>query len=355
MQDDKYQIDSHKLIYHPKRVADWLSSRNIFPIYMEISPTGMCNLRCVFCSVDFMGYQNRSLPTGPIKERLTELGQLGIKSVMYAGEGEPFIHKDMSSIIRHTAESGIDVAVTSNGILMTPDVSEKILRYAKWIKISCNAGTPGTYAAIHRSKPDNFNKVLDNLRCAVKIRKRYGYSCTLGIQILLLPENEHEVEQLVLHAKDIGLDYIVVKPYTHHYRNAHEFDVGYKRNYKMSENLKIFNDDNFKVIFRVKTMQKWDEKKRRYNHCFALPFWSYIDAGGNVWGCSSHLEDGKFLYGNIMEKSFKEIWEGNKRAESLKWVNDNLDVSNCKLNCRMDEINNYLSRLKSPGEHVNFI
>ena len=42
---DKYRIDSHKLIYHPKRVADWLKFHNqweeakkIYPIYFEITP-----------------------------------------------------------------------------------------------------------------------------------------------------------------------------------------------------------------------------------------------------------------------------------------------------------------------------
>ena len=111
MQNDKYLIDSHKLIYHPGRVADWINGENIYPIYMEISPTGMCNLRCIFCSVDFMGYQNRSLDTNILKERLTEFGKLGIKSIMYAGEGEPFLHKDMTAIIKHTHDSGIDAAI----------------------------------------------------------------------------------------------------------------------------------------------------------------------------------------------------------------------------------------------------
>ena len=59
MKADKYKIDSHKLMYHVHRVSDWISHENIYPIYVEISPTGTCNHRCIFCSVDFMGYQKR--------------------------------------------------------------------------------------------------------------------------------------------------------------------------------------------------------------------------------------------------------------------------------------------------------
>ena len=54
---DTYGIDSHKLHYHPDRVARWMEGANTYPIYMEISPSGTCNHRCVFCALDFMEYQ----------------------------------------------------------------------------------------------------------------------------------------------------------------------------------------------------------------------------------------------------------------------------------------------------------
>jgi len=102
-------------------------------------------------------------------------------------------------------------------------------------------------------------------------------------------------------------------------------------------------------------MKKWDEGSRNYKHCFALPFWSYLDSGGNVWDCSAYLDDERFLYGNIYKNSFRDIWEGEKRRYSLGWVEKELDVKQCRVNCRMDEINRYLWDLKHPSEHVNFI
>ncbi len=102
-------------------------------------------------------------------------------------------------------------------------------------------------------------------------------------------------------------------------------------------------------------MQTWDEASRDYQHCLALPFWSYLDAGGNIWGCSMYMGDDKFLYGNIYENSFQEIWEGEKRMESLQWVDQELDTNQCRVNCRMDKINRYLWELNNPSAHVNFI
>jgi len=352
---DKFKIDSHKLIYHVHRVSKWVNDENIYPVYMEISPFGACNHRCIFCSVDFMGYQKRALETDILKKRLTELGQLGLKSIMYAGEGEPFLHKDIAEIIVHTKKAGIDVALTTNGVLMRPDIIDTILSSTEWIKVSCNAGAKETYSKIHKTKAEDFNRVINNLEHAVNVRNKNKYKCTLGIQILLLPENSHEVEQLVITAKNIGIDYLVVKPYTHHSQNEHEYHIQYNDYAHIADKLKQYNSNEFNTIFRINAMQKWDKKNRGYNKCLALPFWSYIDSGGNVWGCSAHLLNDKFHYGNINSQSFQAIWESDKRLQSLRWVDKNLNLNSCKFNCRMDEINRYLWDLKNPPEHANFI
>ncbi len=354
---DKYKIDSHKLIYHINRVNNWLENKNIYPIYMEVSPTGSCNHRCLFCGLDFVGYQNRSLDTKIFKDRLTEMGQLGVKSIMYAGEGEPFLHRDIDSIIRHTKNSGIDVAITTNGVLMNSSISEKIVGYVDWIKVSINGGTNQTYAKIHQTKPSDFDKVILNMSDAIKIKNNNRYRCTIGAQILLLPENKDEIVLLVQLLSDIGLNYLVVKPYSQHSQSNTDIykDIKYSDYLYLAEELSRFNTSDFSVIFRIKTMEKWDVKRRTYLKCYALPFWSYIDASGNVWGCSVYIGKEEFLYGNIYEESFHEIWKGNKRKKSLLWLDNELNPQSCRINCRMDEINTYLWSLKNPPEHVNFI
>lgn len=354
---DKYRIDSHKLIYHVPRLHDWLDGKTIYPIYMEISPAGACNHRCTYCGLDFMEYQPRFLDTCLLKERLEELGKLGLKSIMYAGEGEPFLHRDIASIISHTKKSGIDVSITTNGVFFNEDLAESIFCDTEWIKVSLDAVTPETYSKIHSCNPNDFNRVIENIKNAVKVKRKNIYSCTLGIQFLLLPENRHETVSLVKLARDIGMDYVVIKPYSQHTQSKTKLysTIKYSDYDYLKDELQIYNTKDFTVIFRVHTMKKWDEKERYYERCLALPFWSYIDAGGNVWGCSVYLGDNQFFYGNIYEKSFQEIWEGERRKQSLRWVENELDTSNCRVNCRMDEINRYLWELKNTPEHVNFI
>ncbi|MFA5276842.1 MAG: radical SAM protein [Candidatus Omnitrophota bacterium] len=354
---DKFKIDSHKLMYHVPRVSDWLEGKNIFPIYLEISAAGSCNHRCTYCALDFMEYQPRFLKTDILKDRLSEMGSLGVKSIMYAGEGEPFLHKDMVEIARKTHKSGINVAFTTNGTLMKKEISEQVLGCTEWIKISINGATPDTYAKIHRTDEKDFYRLLDNLKAAVGIRRKNKYRCTLGMQLLLLPENHHEAVALAKLARDIGLDYLVIKPYSQHPQSkTKQYNAIRYSDYEyLKDELSAINTKTFRVIFRIQAMKKWDDGRRDYERCLALPFWSYIDAGGNVWGCSMFLGDERFLYGNIYEQAYRQIWEGKARKKSLQWVEKKMCVQNCRVNCRMDEINRYLWELKHPLAHVNFI
>lgn len=354
---DKYKIDSHKLMYHVNRVSAWLNDEMIYPIYIEISPIGACNHRCSFCGLDFMKYQNRKLNSVRLIKVLEEVQSLGVKSVMFAGEGEPLLHKKMGDIARCGQRAGLDISFTTNGVFLKGSLAQDVIASSKWIKISFNAGTAETYAKIHRTKTDDFHNVLENLKHAVAFRESNYLNCTLGMQALLLPENEHEIVPLAQMAGDIGMDYLVVKPFSQH-PQSHAKKYGnlqYEQFMYLAQQLQQYQSESFKVFFRANTMQKWDHKERSYKQCLALPFWSYIDAGGNVWGCSMFLNDDKFLYGNVLTSSFKDIWEGSKRAASLSHVKNCLNVSNCRINCRMDQINEYLWELKHPSPHVNFI
>lgn len=358
MNNDRYRIDSHKLIYHPDRVNQWLKdSLNTYPIYLEISPAGCCNHRCKFCGLDFAGYRNIFLNTNLLIERIREMAKLGVRSIMYSGEGEPLLHKDIAEIVIQTKKAGIDVALTTNGVFLKEEFLNKALGYIEWIKVSIDAGTNETHHKIHRGAPKDFDKIIENLAVAVKIRKKNNYKCALGGQMLLLPDNFKEAMTLAKKLKKAGIDYSVIKPYSHHLLSKTKVykDIQYKDYLYLNNKLQKIADDKFKVTFRTHTMEKWDKLEKLYSRCYSVPFfWAYIDTEGGAWSCSCFLQDRRFYLGNIYEKSFEEIWQGNLRKKNTKLM-EKFNISQCRINCRMDEVNKYLWDLKNPPEHVNFI
>ena len=73
--EDTIRMDSHKLMYHLCRVSDWLQGKDIYPIEVEISPSGACNHRCVFCAVDYIGYQPDFLQKDIILREIKQMAE----------------------------------------------------------------------------------------------------------------------------------------------------------------------------------------------------------------------------------------------------------------------------------------
>lgn len=363
---DLYLIDSHKMIYHPEKAARvlavnkaWERARTIYPIYMEIAPIGACNHRCVFCAVDYIGYQTVRLDYDLLAKRIPEIGLLGVKSIMYAGEGEPLLHKEMAKIVTMTKAAGMDVSITTNATVMPPGFIEQALPDLSWLKVSINAGTAATYAALHRTKESDFDKAVANMAAMVQQKRAHGLGCTLGAQILLLEENYDEIETLAKICRDdIGLDYLVVKPYSQHlFSNTQRYKTfDYQNFISYGESLAHWSTEKFSLIFRGHTMKKFTAEDR-YRCCYSVPFlWGFIMANGTVSGCSTFLLDKRFEYGNIHDNTFQEIWEGEGRRKGFEFVTNELDISECRINCRMDEINRYLHKIDTQSvPHINFI
>lgn len=366
MSEDSFRIDSHKLLFHPRRVAHWLEAgeawslaRQVYPIYIELSPIGACNHRCLFCALDYLDYRPQRLDPAMLAERLPAMAGLGIRAIMLAGEGEPLLHREINVILRLIAEAGIDCAVTTNATVFPEGFVEESIPRLSWLKASINAGTSAGYARIHQAPERDFQAAQDHLRQAVDYRNRHHLACTLGAQALLLPENAHELDRLARLCRDeIGLDYLVIKPYSQHLfsRTTRYQGVDYAPLLQLGDALRALSTDRFQVIFRSHTMAKHLQSER-YPRCYATPFfWAYVMANGEVYGCSAYLGDARFAYGNLNQEDFQTIWEGERRRESCDFVAHRLDIQECRKNCRMDEVNRYLHQLRSqPVPHVNFI
>ena len=254
----------------------------------------------------------------------------------------------------------VSISFTTNGTALNEAFVEKSLGKSEWIKVSLNAGSSKTYAEIHQTKEKDFHLVVDNLKKAVKFKQDNNISCTIGVQTLLLPENSDEMCELAKLCRDeIGVDYLVVKPYSQHtFSETRQYEgVDYSDYIALGEKLNSFNTDSFNAVFRDNTMKKYIDDSERYSKCNSTPFlWGYVMADGAVYGCSAYLLDERFEYGNLNDLTFKDIWEGEKRRKNFHYVQSELDIKECRKNCRMDEANRYLFALKEDQiPHVNFI
>lgn len=351
---ENIRMDSHKLIYHPDVVARWMKGENIYPIELEIGLTNACNHRCIFCAVDYTGYQPDRIDSHVLNDNLKELAPRGVKSIIYAGEGEPLLHKDAPDIINYTKSLGIDAAVSTNGVLLTPEMSRACLKSLTWIRFSVAGITNEIYDRIQRGRQGDLDKVLYHMEEAVKVKRDHKLHTTIGVQLLLLPDNKDEIVQMGERLRKIGVDYFTIKPFSQHPQSRQILQVDYREMLALEKEVKDLQTDDYKVYFRAHSMQKL-QCKREYKQCLALPFMVYIDAKGNLWPCIVFMGRDELKYGNLNEESFVDIWEGAHRREIVNYFMQMDLEKNCRELCRLDEMNRYLDELKHPGEHVNFI
>ena len=225
---------------------------------------------------------------------------------------------------------------------------------------SFNGGNPETYSKIHRTNEKDFSVVSSNIQYACQYRDENKLNTAIGLQTLLLPDNIDSIPDLCSHAKSLGVDYVVIKPYSQHKSSitTKYNNIDYSEYLGLQQELQKFNSPDFNVVFRINTISNWiSQGKDRYCKCLATPsVWAYIMATGDVYSCSAYLLDDRFLLGNINEEPFYDIWNSNSRMEHAKFVLNELDISECRVNCRMDQVNRYLdSIVNNKIDHVNFV
>ncbi|MDD2752186.1 MAG: radical SAM protein [Candidatus Omnitrophica bacterium] len=357
---DEFLIDGHKLYWHLDRVLDWQEKKIISPLYLEVSPVAYCNHQCIFCAYDFARQNSLKLKSGIFYKRLKEMAKLGVRSMLYSGEGEPLLHPDIAQFIQISQKSGIDVALASNASLGNKQIWQEILPYLTWARFSLDSGSAAVYAKVHGVGENIFAKTINSIQDAVSVKRAKKLAVTIGVQFLVLEENLKDLENALKVLAGSGIDYLSIKPYSRHPLMKRGKDVIYtpetqsyiegvlKRNKRLSAGLK--------VVFRKEAMNKYLIKENKFKRCRALSFWGHISARGDFYTCGVFIGDKRFKAGNIYQQDMKEILFGSARRKSIQYGGEKLNASwECRLNCRMARINEFLDYLDQKPAHQNFI
>jgi cyclic pyranopterin phosphate synthase len=355
-----YNFDGHKLYWHLDRLSAWQAGDLIAPIYVEVSPVSFCNHRCLFCGLDFAQVEKLRLDTAATCNALADMARLGVKSVMFAGEGEPLLHTGLADMVRSARMNGLDVSITTNGSMGNRDLWQRLVPHLSWVRFSVDAGNPETYAAVHGVKTSAFDATLESIRQALAVRNIEAGNCTIGVQFLLIDENLPDLEQAIQTFGSLGVDYLSFKPYSEHPQMLKK--KGFKYSAQLIATIEALVEryrqsyGNTNIIFRKTATEAYATGSKAFDHCRALPFWGYISSNGDIYTCSVFINDRRFKIGNIRQDRMDDILFGEQRRISVTHGSKDLEISHeCRVNCRMARINEFLDMLSKRPEHLNFI
>ena len=347
-------VDTHKLSYHPERVAAWLRGETVFPLHVEMGITNRCNHRCKFCALDWITHGANDISTEVLLRTTKDMANAGVKSIYFAGEGEPTLHKDFSLVLNKAKEYGLSCAVSTNGSNFTKDVCETALPALSWIRFSVDAATKETHSKLHGVSTKEFSKILNNIENCVKVKHNNKLDVDIGVQLMFMPDNSAEIEKLAHIVKDIGVDNFQIKPVHNHPKSGYSPNIYDFSQAGIWDRLKSLETDDFSVIVRTRTMERI-HNARTYTECYGFQFYSLIDAKGNVVPCNVFYNNPDFVYGNLYNDSFSNIWLSDNRKDIIKKVT-NLGTTQCGMyRCRLDVMNRYLERVKHPERNDEFI
>jgi len=178
------------------------------PRVVELSWQDRCNIDCFFCSTAEIRAGNFELSRERLEELFAEMEALGIRGVRLMGGGEPLFRKDAEPLIRSLGAHGLRIAdVTTNGVLLTEPVVRAL--YAAGcdeICVSLNAADPDSYAAMMRTTPRNYGRVLENVRRAAAIKREVGAACRLRLQFLIYQDNYRQLPRMAEVFRESGAD-----------------------------------------------------------------------------------------------------------------------------------------------------
>lgn len=357
MGQSKYLFDGNKLLWHMDRVEDHYKFGNrIYPLHIDIGATKICNAKCIYCYGIKQKMENAIIPRDILVKLFREAPGLGIKSITVTGDGEPTLNPAIYEAVIEGDRFGLDIGFATNGIALTPSKIKILLDSCTWLRFNLSAVNPGSYKAIHGV--DQWERVQDNIKLAIGQRKVWGQKCTIGLQMVLIPDC---IDQVISEAKwaiKHGVDYFVIKQFS---------DPGCKEMSRFS--LDWYDNKNTLAILhmaegmstdKTKIVPKWgmikSKGKRPYDHCVDCPLIFQISGNSRCYPCGFLFNNEAYCYGDLRVQSLKEILDSEHYWKLIHKLREEFDVhKDCQGCCRHDFTNDFIWKYLHPPEHLNFI
>jgi MoaA/NifB/PqqE/SkfB family radical SAM enzyme len=273
---------------------------------------------------------------------------MGVKSIEFTGGGEPTVHPDHIEIFNSVLDSGMDLGLITNGVILKKGFEDVILK-GTWCRFSLDAGNSKTYSRIREVPEMMFKKVLNNIKDLVKKKKEINSATTLGISFIVTDQNYNEVYDAAKIASDIGANYFRIG----YYRTDEGFVAGdYNKAKALIEKAKSdLSREDFGVIDRYTTSSKNMDGPPDYDFCGYQHVSTWIAADYNVYRCCVTSYDDHGLVGSLKGQSFRELWESESKKERF----DSFSARSCT-QCIYNDKNRAINfLLHDSPENVNFI
>lgn len=266
-----------KLFNRAKLAASyWLKRPSVWglPVEASIEVTTHCNLACPMCPRTFINRPLKEMDFSLFKKIIDEMKD-SVELVYLHGLGEPLLCSRLFKFLNYAKSQRVPVGISTNATLLNTEKAKRLIQSGlDYLIFSIDAATKKTYEKV-RVRGD-FEQVEKNIKNFLRIKESNrdpsgGNHPFVVLQFVVMPKNENEVNLFLKKWRDSGVNAIRIKPVIDYFASRASTPARCLYPYRM---INIFFD-------------------------------------GKVIPC---CEDGfgRYVLGNIKEKSLEEIWNGPK-------------------------------------------
>jgi MoaA/NifB/PqqE/SkfB family radical SAM enzyme len=310
------------------------------PYGIEIEMTNRCNLACIQCfrSLGLKPYKLGDMDPENYQRILSQFPY--VLNIALNGFGEPLMYAPFFDIVAVTRKMRpwAKIGIYTNGQLLDEAKAERAVSSGLTeLNVSVDAARPATYRRVRRG--GRLEPLHANIRRLLATRERARSRFPrVGLNFVMVNDNEGELPEFVEQAVDLGVDYINCISWA-------AYDWGFRNQRSADSYLRELEAAQARMQslgITCRSMPEISTEWTKEEHPFACNFvWGYsfrVTFDGSVTlGCCTPFRE-TYTYGNLLEKDFWEIWNGPKirknREMAKQGIVPNRVCASCDMFCK---------------------
>ncbi len=290
-----------------------------YPISISFEPTTSCNLRCPECPSGLRAFTRSTgmLEKDFFTQTIDDIHQHLLYLIFYF-QGEPYLNRNFLEMVKYAAGKGLYTATSTNAHYLTDEAARKTVESGlDRLIISIDGTTQEVYKQYRVG--GTLNKVIEGAKNIVKWKKKLKSKTPfVFFQFLVVKPNEHQIEDIKLLGKEVGVDEV-------RFKTAQVYD------YENDPNQLIPVNEKFSR-YRKNASGNYISKNKLTNRCWKLWHANVITWDGLVVPCCFD-KDASHRLGNLKTQSFKQVWNNDNYKQfrrDLMTSRKNIDIcANC--------------------------
>jgi len=328
---------------HYVPIAEWLKGERQqlpSPIELSLDPTHKCNFKCGHCNAqrylvlnpDEVPADRKRMTREHLRNLVDFCADWGVRAVCIGGGGEPLMNRNAWDLPSYIASKGMKSSFATNGSLINEHVAKEMMN-CRWVGVSVDSAKRETFEKVHGV--DYFDKVVENLRMLVEMKKETGSKIDISYKFLIRPDNWHEVYDACKLAKEIGVRDFHARPAD---LQRKDFEQAMKLNYNIEEIQKLFQEarkledgNNFRVFTIMHKYNSDFTVKHSFKKCSSSSLMLQACSDGNVYVCADHRVENRFkLCSHIPDpKEILNFWGSDEHRKLLQSIEVDKECGRC--------------------------